>query len=67
MLSSAPMGKPTKAQVHEALREYLRELGAKGGKIGGNARRDKLTAEERSASASKAAMARWKKEKLKKK
>ncbi|MGB6771029.1 MAG: hypothetical protein WBF51_03390 [Candidatus Dormiibacterota bacterium] len=35
------------------------ELGRRGGKKGGNARAAKLTPEERSASAKKAAAARW--------
>ena len=40
-------------------------LGKMGGAKGGKARAAKLTAEERSASARKAALARWSKEKLK--
>ena len=36
-------------------------LGRKGGKIGGKARAEKLSAEERSAIARKAAKARWNK------
>ena len=39
--------------------EYFRKQGAKGGKIGGNARAAKLTDEERSESAQKASQARW--------
>jgi hypothetical protein len=39
------------------------ELGRKGGKKGGPARAAKMTKEERSASARKAANARWQKEK----
>lgn len=35
------------------------ELGRKGGKKGGKARADKLTPEERSAAAQRAARARW--------
>jgi hypothetical protein len=53
------MAKASKAQVQAALREYMRELGAKGGKLGGRARAEKLTAEQRRASARKAAQARW--------
>ena len=53
------MAKPTKAQVQAALREYMRELGAKGGKLGGRARARRLTADQRRASARKAAQARW--------
>lgn len=37
------------------------ELGRMGGKIGGKARAEKLTAEERRDSARKAALARWSK------
>ncbi len=37
-------------------------LGRKGGLKGGKARAEKMTAEERSASAKKAAEARWKKQ-----
>ena len=67
VIISATMAKPTKAQLHEALREYLRELGAKGGKVGGHARAKKLSAEERTASARKAAKARWDRVKAKRK
>jgi hypothetical protein len=56
------MPRPTKAQLQAALREYMRELGAKGGKIGGRARANKLTAEQRRTSARKAAQARWSKD-----
>jgi len=41
------------------LREYMRRIGRKGGKKGGPARARKLTPEERSESARKAARARW--------
>ncbi len=40
-------------------------LGAMGGKIGGPARAAAMTADERSASASKAARERWKRERAK--
>jgi len=53
------MGKPTKAELRDALREYMRELAVKGGKKGGHARAAKLTAGERRKSARKAAQARW--------
>lgn len=42
------------------------ELGRKGGLKGGKARASKLTPEERSESARKAVLARWKKEKARK-
>ena len=53
------MAKPTKADVRAALREYMRDLAAKGGKRGGKARALRLTAEQRRESARKAARARW--------
>jgi hypothetical protein len=43
--------------------EELSEIGRKGGLAGGAARAAKLTAEQRSASAKKAAAARWAKRK----
>ena len=49
----------TKVRLQEAIREHLRQLGRKGGKK----RVERMTAEERSASARKAAKARWAKEK----
>jgi hypothetical protein len=54
---------PTRAQVQAALRDYMRQLAAKGAKRGGKARARKLTAEERKAIARKAARARWSKPK----
>jgi hypothetical protein len=51
------------ARVPAAVREYLRKLGAKGGKAaagkGGRVRFGKMTAAERSQLAKKAAAARW--------
>ena len=41
----------------------MAEMGRKGGRRGGRARADRMTPEQRSASASKAARARWVKEK----
>lgn len=38
---------------------FMAAMGSKGGKKGGKARAAKMTAEEKSASASKAARARW--------
>ena len=46
-------------QEAEEMRELARKLGRRGGKKGGPARRDKLTLEQRSAIAKKAAEARW--------
>jgi hypothetical protein len=53
----------TKNSVPAELREYLAKLGKKGGKKGGPARAAKMTAEERTASARRAVMARWAKTK----
>jgi hypothetical protein len=47
-------------------RKYLAKIGKKGGLKGGHARAEKMTPEERSASARKAVQARWVKEKSKK-
>jgi len=46
-------------------RKYLAKIGKKGGLKGGHARAEKMTAEERSASARKAVQARWAKQKSK--
>jgi len=43
-----------------AISKYLADIGRKGGKASGKARMDKLTPEQRSAIAKKAAAARWK-------
>jgi hypothetical protein len=54
-----------------AVREYMRAIGAKGGKSGAGAgarvRFDNMTADQRRALARKAAAARWQKPKKKKK
>ena len=47
----------------EELRELARKLGRRGGLKGGPARAKKMTPEERSESARKAAKARWDKKK----
>lgn len=47
----------------DPVREYLRKIGARGGKKGGPARMKKLTAEERTELARKAIAARWEKAK----
>jgi pimeloyl-ACP methyl ester carboxylesterase len=59
--SGFPVLKSTDEQDPEAeeMRELARRLGRRGGKKGRPARRDKLTPEERSAIAKKAAEARW--------
>jgi hypothetical protein len=46
-------------------RKYLAKIGKKGGLKGGHARAEKMTAEERSASARKAVQARWAREQAK--
>ena len=43
----------------EEMRELARKLGRRGGLKGGKARAEKLSAEERSTIAKKAAQARW--------
>ncbi len=48
-----------KNQTDEELRELARKLGRRGGLKGGPARAAKMTKEERSESARKAAKARW--------
>lgn len=49
----------TEEQTDEELRELARKLGRRGGLKGGPARAAKMTQEERSESARKAAKARW--------
>ncbi len=46
-------------RADEELRELARELGRRGGLKGGKARAAKMTKEERSESARKAARVRW--------
>ena len=48
-----------KDRADEELRELARKLGRRGGLKGGKTRAAKMTPEERSESASKAAKARW--------
>jgi hypothetical protein len=43
----------------ESAREYFRQEGARGGRIGGKKRASNLTPEQRRESARKAARARW--------
>ncbi len=50
-----------KEKLSEEALEFFRKQGRKGGKKSGAARMEKLTAEQRSALAKKAAAARWKK------
>ena len=47
------------AKLSKAALDFFRKEGAKGGKKGGAARMEKLTAEERSDLAKKGAAARW--------
>ena len=49
------------AKTRALFREIMREIGAKGGKIGGKRSLETMTPEERSARAKKAAMAAAKK------
>jgi hypothetical protein len=48
-----------KPRIPEEALRFFREQGKRGGKIGGKARAESLTGEERSAIAKKAAAARW--------
>jgi hypothetical protein len=48
-----------KTRLPEEVLQFFREQGKRGGKIGGKARAQSLTSEERSAIAKKAAAARW--------
>ena len=50
-------------EMPDEVREYFKRQGSKGGKLGGQARMEKLTPEERKAIAAKAAAARWAKKK----
>ena len=47
------------AKLPKAALDFFRKQGAKGGKIGGVARMENLTAEQRTELAKKAAAARW--------
>jgi general stress protein YciG len=48
-----------KSNISEELRNYLSELGRKGGKKSAKSRMEKLTPEQRREIARKAAKARW--------
>lgn len=50
-------------KVQEAMRRMFAEYGRQGGKVGGKRRAERMTPEERSAAARKAARARWAKRK----
>jgi hypothetical protein len=52
----------TKQNISKELREYLSKLGRKGGLKGGPARAAAMTKEERSESARKAVLVRWRKQ-----
>jgi hypothetical protein len=60
------VSKATKAEIQAALREYMKQLAAKGAEKGGRSRMQQLTPEERSALGRRAVNARWKKEKKRK-
>ena len=51
-----------KKKIPEEVLQFFRNQGRRGGKIGGKARAESLTREERSAIAKKAAAARWRKD-----
>jgi hypothetical protein len=48
--------------VPSTISEYMAQIGAKGGKIGGKRRLKTMTPEQRRKAAKKAAAARWKKQ-----
>lgn len=50
-------------KLPDAVLEYFRKQGAKGGKIGGTRRAERMSKEELSESARKAVTARWEQEK----
>jgi hypothetical protein len=52
-----------KKKMPEDIRDYFARMGKKGGRIGGKARAEALSPEERSESARKAVLARWAKKK----
>lgn len=54
-----------KKKLPADVRDYFTKMGRRGGLLGGKARAEKLTAEERSESARKAVAARWEKERAK--
>ena len=56
-----PATPPPQEPSKEALSKYFAEIGRKGGKKGGKARAESLTAKKRSEIAKKAARVRWKK------
>jgi len=56
---------PRKAPTDSEIARVMRELGSRGGKVGGKNRMAALTEDERSDLASKAAHARWGKRKPK--
>jgi hypothetical protein len=51
----------TKREIQAALREYMKQLAAKGARRGGKARMASMTAEERAAFGRAAAAKRWRK------
>ena len=52
-----------KKKIPPEILEFFRKQGAKGGKIGGTLRAERMTAEERSEAARKAVLVRWAKAK----
>jgi hypothetical protein len=50
-----------KKKLPPEIRDYFVKMGKRGGLLGGKARAEKLSAEERSESARKAVLARWSK------
>ena len=52
-----------KKRIPPEILEFFRKQGAKGGKIGGTLRAERMTPEERSEAARKAVLVRWAKSK----
>jgi len=50
---------PKRTQQTDPVREYLRDIGRKGGQVSGARRMTNLTPKQRSTLARKAAQARW--------
>jgi hypothetical protein len=59
------LGVPKKPKMPPEVADYFARMGAEGGRIGGRARAERMTAEERSAGARLASRARWVRQKAK--
>ncbi len=61
-LSTQEPGEPEHPSERSPISEYLSQIGRKGGLKGGKARAAKLSAKKRKAIASRAALARWRRQ-----